>query len=185
MTSPLFFIALLPDEVIQKEVTQFKEYAAKHFRSSRALRSPPHITLIPPFKWPEERVGELYAVLEPFAAEEYPFQLGLDNFNSFAPRVIFVDVEKKAELYGLQSRLEAYLEVRLDLKNKSHHAYHPHMTVAFKDLRRSVFPEAWAYFSKLKYKRAIEVNAVALLQHSGARWEVLHEFVFEEMGKGF
>ena len=185
MTSPLFFIALLPDEVIQKEVTQFKEYAAKHFRSSRALRSPPHITLIPPFKWPAERAGELYAVLEPFASEENPFQLGLGNFNCFPPRVIFVDVEKKAELHGLQNRLEAYLEVRLDLKNKSHHAYHPHMTVAFKDLHRRVFPEAWAYFSKLKYKRAFLVNALVLMQHNGTRWEVLHKFAFEEMGKGF
>ncbi|MCB0559828.1 MAG: 2'-5' RNA ligase family protein [Lewinellaceae bacterium] len=183
MASSLLFIALLPDEVIRKEVTQFKEYAATHFRSSRALRSPPHITLISPFRWPEERVGELHTILALFAAEEHPFQLGLDGFNRFPPRVIFVDVERKVELFGLQSRLEAYLEASLNLKNESHHAYNPHMTVAFKDLHRSVFPEAWAYFSQLKYERALLVDALALLQHNGRNWEVSRQFAFEKEGK--
>ncbi len=63
MASSLFFIAVLPPKEIQAEVTRFKEYAAGHFHSSRALRSPPHITLISPFQWPEERAEEMMQAL--------------------------------------------------------------------------------------------------------------------------
>ena len=185
MTSPLFFVALLPNEAIQKEVTQFKEYAAEHFRSSRALRSPPHITLALPFRWPESRVGALCDALELFATEEKSFRLGLNNFNCFAPRVIFVDVERKFELQELQSRLTAYLQARLGLENKTHRDFSPHVTVAFKDLHRRVFPEAWAYFSRLNYEREFLADALALLQHNGKRWEVLHRFAFGGEEGGF
>lgn len=178
MVSPLFFIALLPDEEIQEEVTQFKAYAAERFRSSRALRSPPHITLIPPFRWPDGRVEELCAVLEPFAGEEKPFRLGLNNFGCFPPRVIFVEVERKVELLELQWRLEAYLAASLGLAFKSRHDYNPHMTVAFKDLHRRVFPEAWAHFSQQQYQREFIAGALTLLQHDGRRWQVLEQFGF-------
>lgn len=159
-------------------MTQFKQYAAEHFGSSRALRSPPHITLARPFRWPEGRLEELYAALEFFALEEKPFRLGLSNFNCFAPRVIFVDVERKLELKELQSRLEAYLAAALGLVFKSRHDFNPHMTVAFKDLRRKAFREAWAYFSQLNYEREFLVDAFALLQHDGKRWRVAERFGF-------
>ncbi len=178
MASPLFFIALLPDEGIQKEVTEFKTYAAEHFRSSRALRSPPHITLIPPFRWPGDRVEELYAALEPFASEEKPFRLRLNGFGCFPPRVIFVEVERKGELLGMQRRLEACLAASLALAFNSRHDYNPHMTVAFKDLQRRVFPEAWAYFSQQKYQREFIARAITLLQHDGRRWQVHEQFGF-------
>lgn len=182
LPDPLFFIALLPAEDIQAEVTRFKEYAAEHFGSARALRSPPHLTLIPPFNWPEGRVGELGEALEPFAAQERPFPLRLHNFNCFAPRVIFVDVERKDELLGLRNRLEAYLEENLGLKPKGRREYNPHMTVAFKDLQRKAFPGAWAYFSRLQYEREFAVDALALLRHSGRKWEVSEQFGFGAEG---
>lgn len=180
MNAPLFFIALLPDEGIQQEITRFKEYAARHFRSSRALRSPPHITLIPPFRWPEARAVELDAALESFVLKEQPFRLGLQNFNCFAPRVIFVDVERTTELQALQYRLETCLTEELGLEAKSRRDFNPHVTVAFKDLHRKVFPEAWAYFSRLNYERVVQVQALALLEHTGKRWEVRREFGFGE-----
>ena len=59
MTDHLFFIAVLPDEAIQAEVARFKHYAARHFKSSRALRSPAHITLFSPFRWPPDKLAQL------------------------------------------------------------------------------------------------------------------------------
>ena len=45
-----FFIAILPPETIQREITDFKEEIARDFKSSHALKSPPHITLLMPFR---------------------------------------------------------------------------------------------------------------------------------------
>ena len=55
----LYYIALLPPENIRQEVTALKEHAAEAFHSSKALNSPPHITLIPPFRIEISREAEL------------------------------------------------------------------------------------------------------------------------------
>lgn len=88
----------------------------------------------------------------------------------------FVDVERKDELLGLQNRLESCLKAGLGMDIKGR--FNPHLTVAFKDLRRKVFPNAWAHFSQLLYERVFQVDALALLQHNGRQWEVFREFSF-------
>jgi 2'-5' RNA ligase len=176
MKKGIFFIAILPDVEIQAEVTRFKEWAAKNYRSAHALRSPPHITLFPPFRWRNSEVQNLEATLREFAAGEASFYLGLKDFDCFSPRVIFVDVMESRELKNLQSRLQKKLESDLDLKNKDTRPFHPHMTIAFKDLKRGVFPEAWSYFSAQKYERFFAVKDIALLRHNGELWEIKRQF---------
>lgn len=176
MKGGIFFIAILPDDVIRGEVTRFKEYAAEHFKSAHALRSPPHITLFPPFKWRTSDVGDLDETLREFAAGEPSFFLGLKNFDCFSPRVIFIDVVESRELNELQERLRKRLDSDLNLKNQDRRPYHPHMTVAFKDLKRSVFPKAWAYFDKQRYERFFAVKDITLLRHNGKYWEIKRQY---------
>ncbi|MDE5096246.1 MAG: 2'-5' RNA ligase family protein, partial [Trichodesmium sp. St11_bin5] len=52
----LLFVALVPPENIQNQVTEIKEYFSRNYNSSHALKSVPHITLQPPFKWPTENL---------------------------------------------------------------------------------------------------------------------------------
>ena len=176
MKKPLYFIAILPDAGIRAEVTRFKNYAAEHFKSSHALRSPPHITLFPPFLWAPEEKNRLVDNLRLFAQGERPFPVMLNNFNCFAPRVIFIDIQENTVLQGIQSRLEKQLKTTIGLSNPSRRDFHPHMTIAFKDLRRSIFPKAWEYFSGLTYKRLFSADALSLLQHNGKIWTVYQEF---------
>lgn len=174
----LLFVAVIPAEEIREEVTAFKQYALERFDSGRALRSPAHITLIPPFRWSPDRLPALKNSLEQFSHHCAPFYLTLDGFDCFRPRVIFVNVAPSEELNRLQSALEQHLVTECSLKNERNHGFHPHMTVAFKDLRRSVFPAAWQYFSQQAYLRGFEVDRYFLLRHSGRRWEVYHTFAF-------
>ncbi|MCB0555719.1 MAG: 2'-5' RNA ligase family protein [Phaeodactylibacter sp.] len=176
MTDHLFFIAVLPDEAIQAEVARFKHYAARHFKSSRALRSPAHITLFSPFRWPPDKLAQLEGCLQRFARQERSFLQGLKNFNCFKPHVIFVDVERNDELPGLQNRLEEQLKRELELINDSQHDFNPHLTVAFKDLKRSIFPEAWEYFSRIAYERQFLVSEITLLENNGREWVVFEQF---------
>jgi len=177
MKDLLFFIAILPNEDIQQEVTGFKEYMQEYFDASHALKSPPHITLFPPFKWNANRVNDLTQTLAYFAADYNSFTLQLNNFNSFPPRVLFVDVEKSEQLQGLQQNLQKYLLTKLHLVNdRDHPNFNPHMTIAHKDLKRALYPKAWAHFSKQTYRRAFHVSTITLLEHKGGRWEVYEEF---------
>ena len=45
----LYFIAILPPDSIQKEVTDFKNHFLVKYGVRQALKSPPHITLLNPY----------------------------------------------------------------------------------------------------------------------------------------
>lgn len=176
MKKQLFFIALLPGEPIASEVTRFKHYAADHFQSARALRSPPHITLIPPFWWAPADRGRLDGALAEFCRERPPFSIRLRGFDCFPPRVIFIAVRPNQALTKLQAALQDYLQKSLALPARDRRPFHPHLTVAFKDLRRAVFPEAWRYFSEQPYERSFEVEELILLRYREQAWKVAGRF---------
>lgn len=161
----LYFIALLPDQAIQDEITAFKQTAQERFGSGHALKSPPHITLIPPFR--SDRTD--FSALQLLADEQKPFSVHLRNFDRFGSRVIFVNVLPEPALLSHQKRLADFCSNQWGIQ-PDFRPFHPHMTVAFKDLKRSVFPEAWAYFSAQSYERLFMAQAYTLLIHTGQRW---------------
>ncbi len=176
MPGKLFFIALLPDGTIQEEVTAFKETAARRFHSSHALKSPPHITLFPPFRWEEEELPYLEKALERYAAGLRPFEVTLQGFDRFDSRVIFVRVLPSTELERCQAGLKEALAQTLGLSHADSRPFHPHMTVAFKDLRRQRFSDAWAYFSPIEYERRFRAEGLTLLMHREGRWHTVKTF---------
>jgi 2'-5' RNA ligase len=176
LSKGVYFIAILPPENILREVHEFKCYARDHFNSSRALRSPAHVTLEPPYKWEDDRTGELIKKIEAFEAPISSFTMALRNFAAFPPRVIYVDVIQNQELLQLQTALKVYLRTIVGIESdRPDRPFHPHMTVAFKDLRKTVFPKAWAYFKEEKYERTFAVKSFWLLRHDGQEWQPVRE----------
>lgn len=163
----LYFIALLPDQAIQDEITAFKQTAQDRFGSGHALKSPPHITLIPPFR--SDRTD--FSALQTLADEQKPFSVQLRNFDRFRSRVIFVNVLPEPALLAHQKRLADFCSSQWGIQPDVR-PFHPHMTVAFKDLKRSVFHEAWAYFSAQSYERLFMAQAYTLLIHKGQQWVI-------------
>lgn len=174
----LYFVALIPPDDIAEEVKAFKELAASRFHSRRALASPAHITLQPPFKWSENRIAEITRLLEEFAPTIAPFEQELRDFSCFKPRVVFVGVVLNDALKNLAARLQDTLRPLLGEENIDARPYHPHMTVAFKDLKPYWFYRAWEYFSAQSYTRTFTANAICLLKHNGKEWEVVRVFSF-------
>jgi 2'-5' RNA ligase len=174
-TEKVYFVAILPDETLQNEVTAFKKYAAEHFNTKRALTSPPHITLQPPFRWNEHNLHPIRVTLKKVCESHSSFEVSLKNFNSFFPRVIFVDVELSDNLNWLHQNLQSQMKEQHRLEDRFD-GFHPHMTVAFKDLKKKIFPDAWKYFSKLKYEKTFMVHQLILLVHNGENWEILESF---------
>lgn len=168
----LYFVALLPDEPIQHEVTAFKLEARAHFDSGHALKSPPHITLVPPFQCPPNRQAELLPALHEAAAGLAPFPVQLRHFDRFGQRVIFVHTEIDQPLLTCQRVAADVFYQRVGVQPDTR-PFHPHMTVAFKDLKRALFSEAWRYFSGQAYERQFMAEALTLLRHTGQRWETV------------
>lgn len=170
----LYFIAIIPPEPIYGDALALKHHFKDHYSSKAALNSPPHITLHMPFKWKESKEAALIADLEEFSARQKSFELSLNNFSSFEPRVILIDVIKDDSLAKLQKDIKRFCKMELNLFNADYkeYAYHPHLTLAFRDLKKPQFYKAWEDFKQKKFEVTFDVDSIALLKHDGKEWKV-------------
>jgi 2'-5' RNA ligase len=165
---------------LKEEIQLLKEYFRDHYQSRAALNSPPHITLIAPFHWKNEKETFLISSLTDFAKSSKPFTIELQNFSSFKPRVIFVNVIGNEALNKLQCELDQFCRSKLNLFHsaKSDHPFHPHLTLAFRDLKKDKFFKAWEEFSQRKFSGSFIINRISLLKHNGKIWELYKDFHF-------
>ena len=173
-----FFIALVPPDDIQERITEIKQYFADRYNSSRALQSPPHITLQIPFEWPAADVPKLEESLKGFAARRLSIPVTLSGFAAFVPRVIYVDVVKSPELLELQKDLMSYIEENLGIADRLSQTrpFVPHVTVAFSDLTQENFQKAWLEFQERSIFFEFTASTLTLLLHDGSRWNISNQF---------
>jgi 2'-5' RNA ligase len=176
----LFFIALLPPQEIQDYANEVKQYFAQNYNSRHAQKSPPHITLQPPFEWQLDNVPVLEQCLRTFADAQKSVPITLKGFSAFVPRVIYINVLKTPELLSLQKDLMAYLEESLGIAHQTskNRPFAPHITVAFKDLTKQNFRAAWLEFQHRELEFEFTASQLTLLMHDCRRWNVSSEFPF-------
>ena len=169
-----FFIALLPPPNVQTYATELKEYFRDRYRSKAALRSPPHITLQAPFEWPTHEYERLTAALHCFNPKYPTIPIQLSGFGAFPPRVIYLAVEHTPELMTLQTELSQHLAETLEIVGPRSRSrpFHPHLTVAFRDLKPAAFRQAWPEFKQQAVQFTFSVQRLTLLVHTGQHWEV-------------
>ncbi len=174
-----YFIAIVLPEPLQQEVMAFKEYVKDNFNSKGALRSPAHITLHMPFEWKSEKEEFLIKTLSEFKFNE-EFKLELKNFSCFEPRVVYVDVVKNDTLNQLQKELVKHVKLNLGLMNEAENmrGFHPHATIAFRDLNKAKFTGAWEHFKTQTYSANFSTKSFHLLKHSQGIWNIYKEFGF-------
>ena len=173
----LYFIAIVAPAHIDGQVMVWKKHMLEHYSCKVALKSPAHITLVPPFKMSVEKEKELGEHLQTFSSKEKSFTIRIKDFDRFAPKVIFLHTEPDEPLLLLKQRLEEYL---LQFKNfpfkKEERPFHPHITIANRDLRKSDFHKAWTYFEKQQFESSFAANSISLLKHNNTNWEIASNF---------
>ncbi|BAZ17344.1 hypothetical protein NIES4071_92220 [Calothrix sp. NIES-4071] len=171
-----FFIALIPPQHILDYVNQVKQHFADNYNSCGALKSPPHITLQPPFEWDEASVTQLEQYLKNFVSSRAAVSVTLNQYGAFPPRVIYIDVLKTPELKALQSDLMTFMESIGICCPNSNRPFVPHMTVAFRDLTKHNFEVAWQEFEHRQINFEFIADNIFLLLHDGKRWNVSSQF---------
>ncbi len=180
MQAPLYFIAILPNAEVSAEITAFKKEAETTFDSKHALRSPPHITIIPPFRAYYNKIEGISNALVNFSKKQTNFDIDLSNFNHFGESVIYIDVVKNQLLQELREQLCSLMETDFNIANKfSGHPFVPHLTVAFRDLKPQIFPDAWNHFSNISYERNFETCDLTLLINEDKKWQIVQRFPFQ------
>lgn len=176
----LYFYALIPPKDIQADVTKVKLDFKERFESVHSLKSPPHITLIPPFRYKLASESKLIGTLDDFVSNEITFQQKLQDFGFFPPRVIFINVDKSENLKRLFHRFKIHMDAKLNISSLTRGGirFSPHMTVAHRDLTKENFNKAKPQYENKHISFEFEVNEINLLKHDGMRWEIIHSGIF-------
>ena len=177
----MYYIAIVAPGAIDQQVLKWKNYFKDHFECTAALKSPAHITLVPPFWMNEDLENDLINSIRKFSITKNKFEIILKGFGSFKPKVIFVDVVKSEMLNGFYLSFTdfIYQQNRFPIK-KDDRPYHPHVTLATRDLYKKAFQEAWEVFSDKKYEALWIVNGISLLRHNKKNWDVIFTSQLED-----
>lgn len=170
---PLYFIAVLAPQHINEYALLQKQYMLGQFQCKVALRSPAHITLIPPFNAPVSIEPVVNKELLAIASGLQPFEITVSDFDFFSPRVVFMNVQVSPELKSLKNNVEdRMLEIGLPIKTETR-PFHPHITIANRDLKKEDFPAAKKYFQQLKFKDQFIFENIVLLRSYPDGWKIV------------
>lgn len=174
-----YFIAIVPPEPVLSSIQEVKQRIFDEYGTKGALRSPGHITLHMPFSWEEEKEEKLIAELSAFKYH-HSFNIQLKGYDCFEPRVVFINVLENAPLATLQQSLVKHVKQKLQLFNQSddRRGFHPHVTVAFRDLKKPVFYKLWERYQNESFEAEFESSSLCLLKHNNQRWDVYREFMY-------
>lgn len=177
----MYYIAIVAPDEINQEVLKWKNYFKDHFDCGVALKSPAHITLIPPFWMQEDLENQLINSIRGFSITKHKFEITLKDFAAFQPKVIFVGVMKSEMLSELHQALTDFIfQVNKFPIKKDDRPFHPHITLATRDLYKKAFQDAWEIFTKKKYEAQWIVNGISLLRHNKKNWDVIFTSQFED-----
>jgi 2'-5' RNA ligase len=170
----MYFVALVAPKEINDDVLQWKNFMKERFDCSVALRSPAHVTLIPPLWMDESLENKLQNEIRDFSKQQASFEINLKDFSAFRPRVIFVDIIATQLLKTLQAQLLQFLvKPNIFPIEKDDRPFHPHITIATRDLHKKSFHEAWEIFKEKTYEASWLVNSMSLLRHNQKNWDVI------------
>jgi len=178
--SSMYFIAIVAPAQVNEAVLKWKLLMKERFSCVVALRSPAHITLVPPFWMDNIKEDKLKQALDAFSQSQASFEIEAKDFGAFKPRVIYVNVQESSSLESLRIQLEEFLlkQEEFPLK-KEDRPFHPHISIATRDLHKKAFREAWEIFEQKKCEATWIATGVSLLRHDQKNWDVIYTSQFE------
>jgi 2'-5' RNA ligase len=184
MRSPLRLIAILPPETLSAYVRAEQQRIADTWGPRHALRTPPHITVIPPIEVGEDRIALLEEVAAQLAPAHASFTLRLRGFGAFAPKVLYIRPVRNVELDDLHRDWRRRLDEAMPgvLARYPDKPYRPHLTLAHRDVEEAQFHAMWAHYGEKRLDISFRVKSFAILDHNRSGWIVRREFAIGRAG---
>ncbi len=175
----LYFTALVLPEHLNNRILPLKQHMFAEYGCRVGLNSPAHITLLPPFKMDKGMEEALTAGVDDLSVSLTPFDVKTADFSAFPPRILFIDVEVSPALKSLKAASDRYfgahplLKVKIDTR-----PFHPHITIATRDLTPNDFAAAWLHFRDKTFNETWTANGISILRHNTKNWDVVHTSQF-------
>jgi len=166
-----YFLAIVPEGEFQDRVTNLKLEIKDRFQAKYALKSPAHITVKMPFVYNEAKEEKLIEKLGSFTNAYEPMTLTIGGVRTFGNRVIYLNVDAGKDLYGFQKELKTFCKRELNLVDElSDRNFHPHMTIAFKDINKSQFQNILQFSTEINLRLTLEISCILLLKRVNHSW---------------
>ncbi|HET7896881.1 MAG TPA: 2'-5' RNA ligase family protein, partial [Flavisolibacter sp.] len=104
----MYFIAVVLPRPLDEKVLAYKKQMQESYGCKVGLKSPAHITLIPPYWMEEEKEQALVQDLERLAASVTSFSLSTADFSAFQPRTIFIALAGSKALQELKKKTDDF-----------------------------------------------------------------------------
>jgi 2'-5' RNA ligase len=169
----MYFIAVVLPAHLNEKVLAWKHRMQETYGCNVGLKSPAHITIAPPFWMEEEKEPALTNDMLRLARDVPAFTLATDGFSAFRPRTIFVAVQESRALQALKKAADSFFrpsDYKMKLENRP---FHPHITIATRDLHKKDFAEAWPFFQQQEFRETFAATGLSLLKHNGRMWDVV------------
>ncbi|MCF0057094.1 2'-5' RNA ligase family protein [Dyadobacter sp. CY356] len=178
----LYFLAITTPAEVGKRIIEIQYDIASRFDSRKSLKVIPHITLKAPFQLPVTAHQFVLNWFENLTISVARFSLELKDFGAFHNKnkpVIFIKPEPNISLMKLQKEVlfnfkSAFPEVSIMNLEID---FHPHLTVAYRDLTLDSFQKAWPEFQEKKFSETFDVYSFHLFKHDGVKWNIIRSFL--------
>jgi 2'-5' RNA ligase len=165
-----YFIAITLPEPLHSEIESMKKSISEKYGTRSVLRSPAHITIVPPFFWGNET--ELLDFLNSFSFPE--FDIELKDYKRFEQRVIFIDVVENKQLLDLHHQFNAEFFQRFSgLNKKRPYIFHPHITIGNRDWKPEMFKKCWDEYKDQEFSASFECKQLTLLKNVNSLWKII------------
>jgi len=175
----MYFVAIVLPKELNEKILLDKNFMLEKFDCKVGLKSPAHITIIPPFWMDAEKETGLIHDVESLSKNLSAFTIKTNDYSAFRPRTIFVDVHNSEELQNIKKVSDDFFRQLSQYKIKiDKRAFHPHITIATRDLLRKSFHEAWPLFENKKFEEEWLATALSVLRHNKKNWDVIYTSFF-------
>lgn len=175
----MYFIAIVLPNNLNAPILKLKQWMHEDWGCKVGLKSPAHLTLVPPFWMDETLEQSLLQDLDGLGAQLSSFEVATNNFSAFKPRTIFIATAPNEALAKAKKVTDQFIKERPQYGAKvDNRPFHPHITIATRDLRKSAFSEAWPRFESDIFQETFLADGISLLRHNGQLWEVAHTSLF-------
>ena len=164
----LYFIAVLPDKQTSEWIRSLQEEMCSLFGVCKAMRTPPHITVIPPFQFSENTEFKLIQAFHQISF--LPFNLPIAGLDRFGKQVIFVKPQVIDSLESLY--MDALEQIQHLITIEKQKSFHPHFTIGYRDLA-PVFLNAWKHFKVQEIPVSAHIEKLVLFKHQEKQWQIL------------
>jgi len=176
----MYFIAIVLPAKLNEEVLQYKRTMLERFNCKVGLKSPAHITIIPPYWMEKEKEQSLIVDINNLSTTVHSFPITTKDFSAFKPRTIFIDVNRNEKLQEVKKRADELFSASYPIKLESR-PFYPHITIATRDLYKKAFSEAWTIFEHKKFEEEWVADGLSVLRHNKKNWDVIHTSQFNNL----